>query len=382
MPKKYIYTRNKVCKKGKLDGRGWRWKLWPFTKEEFPVQPEDNRQDPALYEMELMKAGDDWLSDLATEWSSQDKKLKPLYCDAFIKAQACAMNLETEKAEFDSAKKEYDEALEEFEDLQAPAFSKTGEYILIALLAVAEFYFNYMIFSVMGSSKVETMISAATISIALPVSAFAFGHTVRIDNKTQTQRIWATFLVLVPFIVFVVISFLREALFEVAWRDSALKLSITPFQATLAFVFINLLIWLIAAFVSYRAAHKDPEKFRTLKLRYLGAKKVMEKFGSDYATAVKEYELARLHYEKIKHLRKEEFDHHVSIGRDMIKVVKWLISVYRNKNQEVRRSQTIPACFQKSIQELIMPAGLWEKDLDWNCDIIPNNQPLPKPSDN
>ena len=295
MPKKYTYTRRKVCKKAKLDGRGWRWKFWPLVKQEYPVQPADDRQDPALFEMELQKAGEDWLTDLAAEWNAQDKKLKPVYCDALVKVQACVSNLDTEKTEFDSAKKAYDEALEEFEDIQAPAFSKTFEYLLIFALGITEFFLNYMIFSVMGASKLETMISAFSISFALPISALGFGHMVRVENKSQIQRFWTAFMVLIPFLVFLVIAVLREALFEATWQNSSLKLNLSPFQATIAFVFINLLIWLIAAFVSYRAAHKNPEKFRTLKLRLGSARKVMEKFGSDYAQAVKLYEAARLH---------------------------------------------------------------------------------------
>lgn len=382
MSKPYRYTRRRVCRKGRLDGRGWRWKFPLLMKEPFPVQPAKDATKQAAFESELLRAGDDHLTDLATAWSIKDKTLKPRYCEALVHVQETFKGMEFESKEFAEAKKAYDDALEDFEELPSPAWSKSLEWIVIIGLAVGEFFFNYLIFSVLGQSKLDTIIIAVTMSIALPFSALAFGHVIRIERKTIVQRLWAIVLVLVPLIVFASIAFLREALFEAAWSQAELRLNISPGQATIAFVVINLLIWLIAAFVSYRAAHKDPESYRTLKVRLRNARKVMEREGSDYKAAVKAYERARMRYEKAKHLRKEEFDHIVAVAQDLIKMVKWYISVYRTSNQQARKDGSIPPCFHGSIPELSIPVSLQESSLDWDCDLPDRRQHLQSPNPN
>jgi len=277
MPNKYNYTRKKVCRKGKLDGRGWRWKFWPIMKDEFPVHPANDQAETPMYERQLKKAGEDWLTDLAEEWSEMDKQLKTAYCDALARVRNALAGKEHDQEELEEAKAHYDEALEDFEEMPQPAYSITFEWIVIILLAVAEFYFNYLIFSILGASRIETMINAATISITLPLSALFFGHTLRIETKTLTQRLWLIFLVLVPFLVIIGIAFLRASLFEATWKNLPVDINLSPFEATVAFITINLLMWIVAAFVSYRSAHKDPETYRKRKLRLRSAKAAIMK---------------------------------------------------------------------------------------------------------
>ena len=64
----YIYTRRRVICKGKLDGRGWRWKFWPFLKDTHPVHPTIVQDNPAVYEVQLLQTGQDMLTDIAADW--------------------------------------------------------------------------------------------------------------------------------------------------------------------------------------------------------------------------------------------------------------------------------------------------------------------------
>lgn len=382
MNSNYRYTRRTVRRKGRLDGRGWRWKFPYIMKESFPVYPADDQQEPALFEVELFRAGEDHLADLVEDWSEKDKSLKSRYCDALAKLQLAIEDKKEELDDVEEARDMYDQALAECQGLQEPAFSKTFEWIIIVVLAISEFFFNYMIFNVLGAPKLDTMIIALTVSFALPLSAMGFGHLLRLDKRTLAQRIWLIVLGVLPFIVFLAIAVVRASLFELVWEEANEESPLSPFMATLAFIFINLLIWVVAAFVSYRASHRDPENYRKLKMRLKDAKKQFERDGRDYEQAVKAYEAARLAYEKARHLRKEEFDVMTAQAKDLIKTVKWYISVYRSSNQEVRRSGAKPPCFKTPIPELMMPGDFQENRLDWECDVDISSGFITTPSAN
>jgi len=97
---------------------------------------------------------------------------------------------------------------------------------------------------------------------------------------------------------------------------------------------------------------------------------------------VKTYEQARIAYERAKHTRKEEFDHVAAKAKDLVKTVKWFISVYRTSNMEVRKDGKTPPCFNAPIPELPLPGDLHESSLDWDCNMAERRQNIQQPNPN
>ena len=73
------YTHKKVKRRGKIDGRDWKYSFWPF-KTEKPQEPNPDQDQPAQFEGELLKAAENDISREAENWVKLDEKLKPAYC--------------------------------------------------------------------------------------------------------------------------------------------------------------------------------------------------------------------------------------------------------------------------------------------------------------
>lgn len=373
---KFRYTARKVECIGKCDGRGWRYSIWPF-KQASLVQPADDEEGVASFEQELIKAADDDLADLAIEWSERDKVLKPKYCQALLEVEMCAQQLDVEERDRVPSKKEFDEAEDEYEALNTPAIGKTAEWIYIGILAICEYFFNYIIFNILEVENVDTHIIAGGISFALPLAAKFLGETLRIEKKKTTDKVFAILLGCVPILVFIGISVLRAALFEGDWSGDEGAPPISPAMASSMFVLFNLLFFSVGIYLSYRAGYADPELYKTLKTRMMRARSRFEKDNRDFEEAAKKYQIARIAFEQAKHKRKEEFDLVVAHAQDLIKIVKLYIKIYRDANIGERQNGTIPLCFKREVSEIQLPLALQPNALDWNCNV---DHPLVSPS--
>ncbi|MBK9270716.1 MAG: hypothetical protein IPM48_03895 [Saprospiraceae bacterium] len=368
MPKqKFRYSARKVECIGRRDGRGWQYAFWPFKKE-MPVQPLDDQQEQASFDLELYRAAEDDLADIAISWSEEDKVLKNQYCKSLVELQMATEALTSETKDLEFAKKEFDQAEDEFEAQRQPPISHRTEWMWIAFLMVGEYFFNYIIFNMVGAEDLETHIMALVISATLPMSAMYLGMLLKKADKNILEKWMALVMLLVPVLVLMGISLLRAALFEGAWTEDEEAPPISPWAASMVFIVINLLIFLVGAVVSYMASHADPETYRTLRIRMNRARKRFDHESRDHQQASRMYQKARIAYEKAKHLRKEEFDIHQAMAFDLIKKARLYISIYHDANIGVRKNGITPPCFKEPIPELKVPELLMAASLDWSCD--------------
>lgn len=365
--RKFSYTAKSVACTGKADGRGWKYSIWPF-RTNIPVNPKDEQTDAASFENEILKAGDDDLADYAVTWSDKDRELKHAYCSSKMLLAQAETALKSDKDDFEAAKKEFDEAEDQFEALKQPAMSEKVEWFWISFLAITEFFFNYIIFSIVGAENWETYLIAAGISIALPMSAKYLGFLLKKSMKSDTEKIMIIVMALTPLLVFVCIGILRSALFQSAWADEETQPTIGPWSASLIFMTINLFIFVVGVVISYMAGHDDPENYKTLKVRMERAKARFNKESKDYKESSQTYQKSRILFERAKHKRKEEFDHIVSMAEDIRRIAYHLISIYRDANIGARTSGITPPCFKQPIPQLEIPKQLKPEALDWDCD--------------
>ncbi len=72
------YSNRQVKKRGKQDGRDWRWKFfppkWPFQESKQP-DPSIDQEEAAEFEKELIRGANESLTYISQEWSDIDKEL-------------------------------------------------------------------------------------------------------------------------------------------------------------------------------------------------------------------------------------------------------------------------------------------------------------------
>ena len=62
MKKKYTYRG--VVNGGKKDGRNWKWKFWPFLKNDKPREPNPDQVETASFEEELFQLGENEIAPI------------------------------------------------------------------------------------------------------------------------------------------------------------------------------------------------------------------------------------------------------------------------------------------------------------------------------
>ena len=101
------YTYRSVKRRGRLDGRPWKWTVWPF-REAKPSKPLTD-QDTAPFELELKEAGDKVMSQVAVRWQTEDEDLRRQYCAAFAECLAAKEMFDSETKEAKDAAGVFDE---------------------------------------------------------------------------------------------------------------------------------------------------------------------------------------------------------------------------------------------------------------------------------
>jgi hypothetical protein len=373
--KTYIYTRRRIRRKGKLDGRNWRWKIWLLQKDTKSPLPLVDQEEAPPYERELLRLGDQKLDEISNSWKHADEILKSEYCLAKKKLQQTRERLDKEEKEVGPARDAYDAARNQFMELNRPEISKRAEWVFLLLFMILEFPLNAVVFSVLGASKVETYIAAGGICVILPLAAAYFGNLLRRENKTPIQKIFIALIPLIVILVFTGVAIMRAELFGVEQKHSILKIELSAEAASVIFISFNLIIFTIATIISYLASHTRPEHFNNLQEKYHFAKKRYEKEHAEAVAAAHDVEQAQLDFELKRQRRQKKHEQFKTWAETTIENVEFSISVYRTANLEVRYDGKTPKCFEKPVDMLELPDSLRDVSLDWDCEQYISNVP-------
>jgi len=364
-------TRKRVFRKGKYDGRNWKWKFPFIMKDSKSPYPLIEQEEFASFELEIMKVCDIELSQIAEDWKKQDIKLKPSYCKSLIRFTKARDNVKFALRDLHIAQAHYNRAKEAFFKVPIPSLSKISELVIVFIIAIIEIPFNSAVFQIMGMSKIETYVMAGSFSVGIPLAAYFFGHMLRLKLKSLTHRL---FLVIIPvFIVFVLmgIAVIRASYFEESSKMFGID-NLSPSTISAIFIGINLLLFMLAILASFAAAHEEPQLYKDLTRRYIDARDALKEEAKEHKETVEEYEDADSDFQQSHNNRKKILERLVATAKNRIDVAEWLVKVYRTANMDARDIKTKPKCFTREHQQPQLPSALWEANVDWECNNIEN----------
>jgi len=359
------YTHRRVVRKGKRDGRSWRYTIWPFKQLKSP-EPKSDQDIPAQYEVEIIKAAENKISHEAEKWKALDEKLKPDYCEKLSVRNSALKEFSKESEEAEISQREFDTAKQKYEALTMPALDVKWRNFWLLFLAVVEFPLNSEVFTIFGESQIKTLVFASSLCVGIPIFGHFFGQSIRQEYKNTSDKILMITMPIVTLSVLAVLGFIRSHYFEAVVNQHLIGISINPSQMTILFIIINVAIFFIAIIVSYEGSHPDKRKFHTVVNRYKTALKRLEKETAEASEAGSELKAAEKQLQRIRQKRQKSYESFLQSIQTIVDTGEWLVSAYRAAN--LRERMNIPPCFKAEAQ---IPKSPQESlILDWNCENV------------
>jgi len=379
--KKY-YTERGVRKKGKYDGRSWRWRFgWPLREEKDPVPSSDNETSP--FERQLIMDAEADLQRLVQTWKEMDKELynkcvvaAERYKNAKDKFESAKKKKEKEVGEYeggeDSALKQYIDVKKEFEEYPKPHLNSFIGFVLIVIMTIGEGFFNLLVFNIFGQSRLETLLMAIATMVAIPVCGYIVGKKLKLKTRKKSDIV---LMIISSFIVIIglgTLAFFREEFLKAVGVEKITGIKMSPFIMGLSFFIINLLIFIAIIAIEYERAFEDPDEYKRKKKALERAKEKLEKEKKEAIDAIEEFESAQKEVEEARealktaiNLRKNAFDRVKTKALERRKRWVSLILAYRDANLSVRKGGHRPAILMNKFDEndIKLPSEL--ENLDW-----------------
>ncbi len=364
-----FYTDREARKKGKRDGRDYKWVLWPFIKRDRTPTPRIDETDPTTeFEDELIKAAEANLNDISEEWNKEDKDLLMRCKNAEDRYKNADKKMKKEIAEYEGdekikgAIKEYEDAKKQFYGIPMPFIQPTVGLFLITIITAGECFFNAIVFNIFGQSQIHTWIMALGVMISIPVFASFMGAKSRLQNKSYSDMIIMIISGVIIMAGLAVIALLREQFLEATKLQETIGITLSSSTMGLSFYIINLLLFAAIFIIEYERAHKDPENYNKVKKILREAEKKLEKEAKEVRESIHEFEDAQREFNELHSLRTSKFQEikDKAIGEKL----RWirLIQVYREANMAARvRDRTKPKVFEGEFDEdkyIKIPADL------------------------
>lgn len=371
------YTYRSILRRAKKDARNFRWKFWPFLKEQKSKEPKTDQQIESQFERELLQSGESQISQISEEWKERDLKLKPDYCAALRRYTSAYKTLSEKKGEMSDSVKEYNAAKGLFDKFEPPSLKPGWMLFWLIAIGISEFFINSLVLQILGQNQIETYIAAFSMCVMIPLGAHFFGKSLQQIYKSTVDKFW---LITVPIIILTLIgglSFLRSKYFEGMGISKLLGIELTSTEATIVFIIINIALFVVAAVVSHEGTHPQHKSYSQAKKRFKLAQKELEKDEEDVKMAAKELKSSEKDLEMKKHIRAKTHERLKEEAVTIKESAEWLISAYRSTNLANR--EDVPECFKKPHKEPEIPDSLLH--LDWNCDeteIASDNKPEKK----
>jgi hypothetical protein len=363
------YSSRQVKKRGKQDGRDWKWKFfppkWPFQESKQP-DPSIDQEEPTEFEKELLRGANENLTSISQKWSAIDKELHNNCRDAEDKYRTAKAAVKKESSEHEEAIKYYETVKARFYNYPMPHISNTLFWIFLLIITVAEVAFNALVFNVFGQSQSQTFMMAIGVMVAIPWLSDFIGKKLRMKNKSKTTIVLIIGAALVVLAGLLIIAVLRENVFEANKIVEALDIRWDINSIVFAFFIVNILLSAVIVVLAYEAGHKDPLKYKQTKRAFEDGANKLKSEAADLEEAAEGLANARIEFnrthserahkfEKIKHKAAEERD--VWIG---------LVQLYRTSNMIARRDKTKPKSFFVDLEWLILIPEILQ-NLDCNA---------------
>jgi len=358
------YTHRSVVCRAKKDARNWRWKFWPFAKEEKAKEPKTDQTIDAQYEKELLQLAESLMAETAEKWKDLDMKLKPEYCETNKEKVIAKKRWELESKEAKQSSGEFEKAKEIFYKFQPPSLDPKWSLFWLVLIGISEFFINSLVLQILGQGQIETYIAAFGMCIMIPWGAHYFGKSLHQETKNRVDVFW---LITTPLMVLTLIgglSFLRSKYFEALGISKILGIEVTPTEATTVFIIINLALFVIAAVISHEGSHPQHNAYTQAQKRYKDALKAFEDDEDAVKKAAKDFSEAEKRQKHIQHKRAKTYEKLCQEANSIKERIEWLISAYRATNLANR--EDVPKCFEKPHNTPEIPVSL--NDLDWSCE--------------
>lgn len=382
MTKIFNYNRRTAIRKGHKDGADYRYKWLFFCKEKKQPYPLIEQPEPAIFEDEILRLADTEIAEIAEIWKGKDKILKTTYCDAkALRDRAYDKFLKEEKeiAPEEANLKRIDDEIMQFQEAGVPHWLAVIFHII---LFASEVFFNSVVFQTYGFEKLEAILSAVGIGLALTFCAYNLGKYLKKENRT---RIDTALIYVIPIVVvfgMIAISIMRGFYMLDVERITHVHFSMSPKLATVMFFLLNIVLFVAGAIISYASFSKNEALKQTLKKRYKHAIKRLKKERKEAQTASINFEKEDKKYIKIKQVRQKEYERLYTQAKTVKETAEFLISVYRVANLEKRLDSIKPNCFKVPPREIFLPIELLPDQLDWDCNISTSFSPNAKSSSN
>jgi hypothetical protein len=364
----YRYNYSKAKRRGKKDGRNWKGFLF-FKKPKDPFPP-DNYSDHAPFERELKEAADSEIRDFYNKWTERDRELKASYCETLKKYRDADIQFKNKSGSTERSWEDYQKSLEGLRNLGVPELSSFWKYFWLIIIGLAEFPLNGIVFSIFGAGRIETYIMAGAMCIVIPVVAHLTGETFKQKEKEKARVIISIIAILAVTLALIVVAVLRAAYLAEMFKELGVEI-ISPTLAGIIFVFINLLIFVGAFFISYTGSHPEAKKYAHQKKlvkdkyeNYLKEKKEEEQARENLTNAYKQLQIVIAQREAwCKKWRGK--------AEKLKEIYEQLAQVYRTANIESRNSKTPPVWYTLPFLKLDIEIPE-PQNLDWNCKFEEN----------
>lgn len=367
----YYYSSRQVEKRGKQDGRDWKWKFfppkWPF-QETKQSDPSIDQEEPTEFEKELLRGANENLTSISQKWSDIDKELHNNCRDAEDKYRMAKAAVKKESSEHEEAIKYYETVKARFYNYPIPHISNTLFWIFFLIITVAEVAFNALVFNVFGQSQSQTFMMAIGVMVAIPWLSDFIGKKLRMKNKSKTTIVLMIGGALVVLAGLLVIAVLRENVFEANKIVEALDIRWDIDSIVFAFFIVNILLFAAIVVLAYEAGHKDPLKYKQTKKAFEDGANKLKAEAADLEEAAEGLANARIEFNRTHSERAHKFEkikHKAAEERDV-----WieLVQLYRTSNMIARREKTKPKSFFVDIEWLILiPEILHNLDCNACC---------------
>ena len=363
------YSSRQVNKRGKQDGRDWKWKFfppkWPFQESKQP-DPSIDHEGPTEFEKELLRGANENLTRISQKWSDIDKELHKNCRDAEDKYRTAKAAVKRESSEHEEAIKYYETAKARFYNYPMPHISNTLFWVLLLIITVAEVAFNALVFNVFGQSQLHTFVMAIGVVVAIPWLSDFIGKKLRMKNKSKTTiglMIGAALVVLAGLLV---IAVLREKFFEANKIVEALGIRWDINSIIFAFFVVNILLFAAIVILAYEAGHKDPLKYKQTKRAFEDGAKELKAEAADLEEAAEGLANARIEFNRTHSERVHEFEKIKYKAEEERDIWIGLVQLYRASNMVARRDKTRPKSFFVDLEGLILIPEILQ-NLDCNA---------------
>lgn len=368
--KTHVYTRRKVKRRARKDGRPWRWKIWPFREADASIPPLDQRS-PADFERDLKRAAEDDLATIASRWEDADEELLAEYCDAYEEYSQARREEEAESSEESDARKAYRMAKEEYFQFDPPALDRRWMMLWLIVIGVGEFFLNSTVFQVLGGGRWETYVAALAVGVAIPLFGHWTGHQLRQEHKATGDWLLLGLAPAALFAGLYGLALLRGE-FAVAAGQQIQRVFGVEFSSQefmLIFLLLNILLFFVATVCSFAASHPRAARYRKARAKFRDAKEELSRESAEAAAAADRLERARKRYQRTRSRRQSQYEKLRQEAIDQQQSFEYLSQIYRTENLRAR-SDGRPECFDLEIpaSSVELPEALRNEELqDWDC---------------